>query len=49
MKNNSFKNKVFFDNDSYSNFFKYGAITLTAISLGLVAWGGMLTLLREKI
>ena len=49
MEKNLFKNKVFIDNDSYSNFFKYGAITLTAISLGLVAWGGMLILLREKI
>ncbi len=49
MEKNLFKNKVFFDNDSYSNFFKYGAIFLITISYGLVAWGGMFIMLREKI
>ena len=38
MKKNLFKNKVFIDNDSYSNFFKYGAIFLTLFGFGAVAF-----------
>ncbi|MBQ8489990.1 MAG: hypothetical protein IJ535_09455, partial [Pseudobutyrivibrio sp.] len=48
MEKNLFKNKVFIDNDSYSNFFKFGAIFLITISLGLAAWGGYVHFVTGK-
>ena len=39
MEKNLFKNKVFIDNDSYSNFFKYGVIILCVLIFGILGWG----------